>query len=76
MRNPFPALAEKLLTRKADRRAIEDAHADIEQAKSTADADADLLRETYDLAARYREHRESNHFEQRMRAAYRGERHA
>lgn len=76
MRNPFAAIAEKVLTRESDRAAASQAEKDLQEAQRRAAEDEELLRESYDLASRYRARRSNDRFEGRMRAAYRGERHA
>ena len=76
MRNPFAAIAEKVLTRESDRAAARQAEMDLQEAQRRAAEDEELLRESYDLASRYRNRRNNDRFEERMRAAYRGERHA
>lgn len=76
MRNPFAAIAEKVLTREGDRAAARQAEMELQEAQQRAAEDEALLQKTYELASKYRTHRNNNHFEERMRAAYRGERHA
>lgn len=76
MRNPFAAIAEKVLTRDSDRAAARQAEMDLQAAQRRAAENEALLRESYELASRHRDRRNNDRFEERMRAAYRGERHA
>lgn len=76
MRNPFAAIAEKVLTRESDRAAARQAEMDLQEAQQRAAENEALLRESYELASRHRASRNNDRFEERMRAAYRGERHA
>lgn len=56
----------------------EQARAEAEAAETTRrEEEAETeIRDAYALAHKLAAHRRQNHFEQRMRAAYRGERHA
>lgn len=76
MRNPFTVLAEKLLTRHGDLEELARAKDEASSARARRQADEQLAREAEQVAEKLRAHRTSNHFADRMAAAYRGERHA
>ena len=76
IRDLFRRLAEKTPAHKRQVQELQEAELEARETdRRETEVDAET-RKAYQLAHRLAVHRRENHFEQRMRAAYQGKRHA